>query len=227
MNEYFMCDAVGFLDDELIDRYYEIKEKYSIKRKRRKALRIKCLSVAACLCVVFGLTIPWFDTVQSKKNAYGDEACHIPEIGLTESSEKLEIGDLNPGNSHTNGAVTLKIGEAFKVKDNGKITLISYEENKIFIHLVLERTLSANVAQFSYNKLSGKKFYASTNGSYPKSDGEVEIKTGILRITVDGSLCSKLDVGAGEHDIIITLDAEAYRSLGAFYIEGFGAFEIK
>lgn len=74
MYNQFIADAIDYIDDDLIEKYFRIQEKHNFLKKR-KAHWIKYTAIAAMLCLLVSAT---FLVVSVIKNASSEDTFQLP-----------------------------------------------------------------------------------------------------------------------------------------------------
>ncbi len=205
MNTNLMVDAVGKLDNDLLDKHFKEKEELKTKKakQRKPAWRKWSAAVAACLCIMVvsvGVMIPAILKEHEPSN-YG----YTSEFGLYYKGDIItnEIGTMEYI-EHKNNSITLVFDK--KSNDNIFATLFGYSKKSSEERMIFCGTTSAETSKKNVNY----------------------IENGLL-VYVDGELVSELPQAPGKYTITINYEnlKNACEELDVgVYIHGFEYFVI-
>ncbi len=115
MKKDMFIDIMSNIDDSLIEKYAEEKEKF-MKVKRKKAKRLRYATVVgavACLVLVFGVALPMIGSVPGKGNTTNPNVT-VKYSNVAEAEAQLNYKTLYSNISLTNSRITV----TFKGKDD-------------------------------------------------------------------------------------------------------------
>ncbi len=205
MRRDLMVDAVGKLDNDLLEKHFKEKEELKTKKaKQRKPVWLKWSSaVAACLCIMIVAASIMIPTILKEDEPFN--------YGYTSEFRLYYEGDI----------ITNEIGTMEYIEHkNNSITLVLDKKSNDYIFATL----------FGYSKKSSEErtIFCGTTSAETSKKNVNYIENGLL-VYVDGELVSELPQAPGKYTITICYEnlKNACEELDVgLYIHGFEYFVI-
>lgn len=194
-------NGVGGIGDDLVSGANETAVRNHF-RTRKRNLWIKYGSIAACLCLVVCLCMPWTDISQNMS-------------GETAQEESKRV---NTDKIHLPGSVV--------ESDCAILTYVSCTENSVSFFLHIKNFERVNVS-FNVKKQNGSSWDIATTDRPDEGNSGLG---DVLKITVNGVSAEEIPASPGDYNITVDFSELTENDFTVdenFSITGFGLFALQ